>query len=195
MTLHQVIEDEAKCYLIMELAENGDLFDKIVKQGKFKEKEVQKIIAALIEALHYCHSHHIIHRDIKPENVLLSGGENQIKLCDFGFAKQLQHPKEKSMDSCGTPGYAAPEILDGKPYGVEVDIFSLGVVFYILLCGYPPFPMKLAQLRHHRFNIRFPSKDWNQIDPQLKDLVKLYFAQYNIFFSLILFNHLCNIIL
>ncbi len=96
-----------------------------------------------------------------------------VKLCDFGFAKQLNHEQEQSVDSCGTPGYAAPEILDGKPYGVEVDIFSLGVVFYIMLCGYPPFPMKLAQLRNHRFNVRFPSKDWNKIDPQLKELVSL----------------------
>lgn len=169
MKLHEVIEDDIKCYLIMELAEHGDLFDRIVKQGKFAEKDAQKVVGALVEALHYCHLNSIIHRDVKPENVLLSG-EN-VKLCDFGFAKQLNHMKEQSIDSCGTPGYAAPEILDGKPYGVEVDVFSLGVVTYIMLCGYPPFPMKLSQLRTHRFNVRFPSKDWATVDTTVKELI------------------------
>lgn len=169
MRLHEVIEDDSKCYLVTELAENGDLFDKIVKQGKFPQREAQKVVGALTEALYYCHSKYIIHRDIKPENVLLSG--DNVKLCDFGFAKQLSDRSEQSVDSCGTPGYAAPEILDGKPYGLEVDVFSLGVVAYIMLCGYPPFPMKLSQLRTHRFNVRFPSKDWGHIDPSVKELI------------------------
>lgn len=169
MRLYEVIEDDSKCYLVTELAEHGDLFDKIVKQGKFPQREAQKVVGALTEALAYCHAKHIIHRDIKPENVLLSG-EN-VKLCDFGFAKQLCDAHELSVDSCGTPGYAAPEILDGKPYGLEVDIFSLGVVTYIMLCGYPPFPMKLSQLRTHRFNVRFPSKDWGHVAPSVKELI------------------------
>lgn len=169
MRLYEVIEDDAKCYLVTELAEGGDLFDRIVKQGKFPEREAQKVAAALVEALHYCHTHSIIHRDVKPENVLLSGDD--VKLCDFGFARQLNHQEEQASDSCGTPGYAAPEILDGRSYGLEVDVFSLGVVTYIMLCGYPPFPMKLAQLRTHRFNVRYPSKDWAAIHPDVKTLI------------------------
>ncbi|CAI5745777.1 unnamed protein product [Peronospora destructor] len=169
MRLYEVIEDNTKCYLVTELAEGGDLFDRIVKQGKFPEREAQKVSAALVEALHYCHTHSIIHRDVKPENVLLSGDD--VKLCDFGFARQLNHPGEQASDSCGTPGYAAPEILDGKSYGLEVDVFSLGVVIYIILCGYPPFPMKLAQLRTHRFNVRYPPKDWAAIHANVKTLI------------------------
>ncbi|UIZ20714.1 hypothetical protein KXD40_000881 [Peronospora effusa] len=169
MRLYEVIEDDTKCYLVTELAEGGDLFDRIAKQGKFPEHEAQKVSAALVEALHYCHSRSIIHRDVKPENVLLSGDD--VKLCDFGFARQLNHPDEQASDSCGTPGYAAPEILDGKSYGLEVDVFSLGVVIYIILCGYPPFPMKLAQLRTHRFNVRYPPKDWAAIHADVKILV------------------------
>ncbi|KAL3672361.1 hypothetical protein V7S43_003046 [Phytophthora oleae] len=169
MRLFEVIEDDAKCYLVTELAEGGDLFDRIVKQGKFPEREAQKVTAALVEALHYCHTNSVIHRDVKPENVLLSGDD--VKLCDFGFARQLNHPEEQASDSCGTPGYAAPEILDGRSYGLEVDVFSLGVVTYIMLCGYPPFPMKLAQLRTHRFNVRYPSKDWAAIHPDVKTLI------------------------
>ncbi|GMF33681.1 unnamed protein product [Phytophthora fragariaefolia] len=169
MRLYEVIEDDDKCYLVTELAEGGDLFDRIVKQGKFPEREAQKVTAALVEALHYCHAHSIIHRDVKPENVLLSGDD--VKLCDFGFARQLNHQEDQASDSCGTPGYAAPEILDGRSYGLEVDVFSLGVVTYIMLCGYPPFPMKLAQLRTHRFNVRYPSKDWSAIHPDVKALI------------------------
>lgn len=169
MRLCEVIEDDAKCYLVTELAEGGDLFDRIVKHGKFPEREAQKVTAALVEALHYCHLHSIIHRDVKPENVLLSGDD--VKLCDFGFARQLNDPEDQATDSCGTPGYAAPEILDGRSYGLEVDVFSLGVVTYIMLCGYPPFPMKLAQLRTHRFNVRYPSKDWAAIHPDVKTLI------------------------
>ncbi|CEG42864.1 camk camk1 protein kinase [Plasmopara halstedii] len=169
MRLYEVIEDDAKCYLVTELAEGGDLFDRIVKHGKFSEREAQKVMAALVEALYYCHLHNIIHRDVKPENVLLSGDD--VKLCDFGFARQLNHQDDQASDSCGTPGYAAPEILDGRSYGLEVDVFSLGVVTYIMLCGYPPFPMKLAQLRTHRFNVRYPSKDWAAIHPDVKTLI------------------------
>jgi Protein kinase domain len=104
MRLYEVIEDDTKCYLIMELAEHGDLFDKIVKQGKFAIVDAQQVVSALVEALVYCHAHAVIHRDVKPENVLLMADHN-IKLCDFGFAKQLKDVNETSIDSC--PGDAS----------------------------------------------------------------------------------------
>nr|CCA15772.1 protein kinase putative [Albugo laibachii Nc14] len=170
MKLYDVIEDDTKCYMVLELVEHGDLFDRVVKQGRVKPAEAQEIAAGLVHALHYCHTNAIIHRDIKPENVLIHR-EAGVKLCDFGFAKRLKKVSELSADSCGTPGYAAPEILDGKLYGIEVDIFSLGVVIYIILCGYPPFPMKLSQLRAHKFRLRFPSKDWIHIDPSIRELL------------------------
>ncbi|KAF0692529.1 Aste57867_16398 [Aphanomyces stellatus] len=174
MKLHEVIEDEAKCIMIIECLDGGDLFDRVTQKGKLSEAEAQAVMALLVEAVYYCHSHCILHRDIKPENILMSS--TGIKLCDFGFARQLNSVHERATDSCGTPGYAAPEVLNGRSYGFEVDIFSLGVVLYILLCGYPPFPMKLQKLRKHSFEVLFPPKEWNHIAFSTKDLIKKMLA-------------------
>ncbi|OQR93602.1 kinase [Thraustotheca clavata] len=170
MKLYEVFEDESTCYMVLEYLDGGDLFDRITKRGNINEREAQRIIAALVEAVYYCHAHCVVHRDIKPENIMLSG--RNIKLCDFGFARQLTSTEELASDSCGTPGYAAPEVLNGHPYGCEVDIFSLGVVLYILLCGYPPFPMKLHKLRKHSFDVIFPSKEWYNVAEDIKDLIR-----------------------
>ncbi|EQC38379.1 CAMK/CAMK1 protein kinase [Saprolegnia diclina VS20] len=170
MQLHEVFDDDATCYMVVEYLDGGDLFDRVTKRGKLLETEAQFIMAALLEAVDYCHSRCVIHRDIKPENIMLSG--HMIKLCDFGFARQLIAVDERASDSCGTPGYAAPEVLNGHPYGCEVDIFSLGVVFYILLCGYPPFPMKLHKLRKHTFEVVFPPKEWQCVSDEIKSLIR-----------------------
>ncbi|RHY32103.1 hypothetical protein DYB32_002849 [Aphanomyces invadans] len=168
MRLHEVLEDDSKCIMIIECLDGGDLFDRVTQKGKLADAEAQGVMAALVEAVYYCHSHCILHRDIKPENILMSS--SGIKLCDFGFAKQLNSVHERATDSCGTPGYAAPEVLNGRSYGFEVDIFSLGVVLYILLCGYPPFPMKLQKLRKHNFEVVFPPKEWNHVAYSTKEL-------------------------
>ncbi|CAK4069353.1 unnamed protein product [Aphanomyces euteiches] len=174
MKLHEVLEDDMKCIMILECLDGGDLFDRVTQKGKLSEADAQSVMASLVEAVYYCHSHCILHRDIKPENILMSS--SGIKLCDFGFAKQLHSVHEKASDSCGTPGYAAPEVLNGRSYGFEVDIFSLGVVLYILLCGYPPFPMKLQKLRKHNFEVLFPPKEWNHIAFSTKELIKSMLA-------------------
>ncbi|RHY16033.1 hypothetical protein DYB25_003649, partial [Aphanomyces astaci] len=169
-----VLEDESKCIMIIECLDGGDLFDRVTQKGKLADAEAQGVMAALVEAVFYCHSHCILHRDIKPENILMSSAG--IKLCDFGFAKQLNSVHERATDSCGTPGYAAPEVLNGRSYGFEVDVFSLGVVLYILLCGYPPFPMKLQKLRKHNFEVLFPPKEWNHVAYSTKELIKSMLA-------------------
>ncbi|ETW00820.1 CAMK protein kinase [Aphanomyces invadans] len=174
MRLHEVLEDDSKCIMIIECLDGGDLFDRVTQKGKLADAEAQGVMAALVEAVYYCHSHCILHRDIKPENILMSS--SGIKLCDFGFAKQLNSVHERATDSCGTPGYAAPEVLNGRSYGFEVDIFSLGVVLYILLCGYPPFPMKLQKLRKHNFEVVFPPKEWNHVAYSTKELIKSMLA-------------------
>ncbi|OQR87963.1 protein kinase [Achlya hypogyna] len=176
MQLHEVFDDDTTCYMVLEYLEGGDLFDRVTKRGTICEAEAQRIMAALVEAVYYCHSHCVVHRDIKPENIMLAEGGYTIKLCDFGFARQLTSVDERASDSCGTPGYAAPEVLNGHPYGCEVDIFSLGVVLYILLCGYPPFPMKLHKLRKHSFEVSFPSAEWGSVTDDLKSLIRSMLA-------------------
>lgn len=127
-------------YMVLELMTGGELFDRIVSKGKYSEKEASDVVRNLADALHYCHQRGVVHRDLKPENLLYSDTTDaaQIKIADFGLAKLLNQTQLMAT-ACGTPGYVAPEILLGKPYSDKVDMWSLGVITYILLCGFPPF--------------------------------------------------------
>lgn len=126
-------------YLVLELMTGGELFDRIVEKEHYSEKEAADTIKPIVDSIRYCHSMGIIHRDLKPENLLYASREDSaiIKISDFGLARFLQN--ELATTACGTPGYVAPEIIEGKGYGKEVDYWSIGVIIYILLCGFPPF--------------------------------------------------------
>eukprot|EP00350_Pseudokeronopsis_sp_OXSARD2_P000617 CAMPEP_0170540916 /NCGR_PEP_ID=MMETSP0211-20121228/810_1 /TAXON_ID=311385 /ORGANISM="Pseudokeronopsis sp., Strain OXSARD2" /LENGTH=212 /DNA_ID=CAMNT_0010843473 /DNA_START=58 /DNA_END=696 /DNA_ORIENTATION=+ len=139
--LYEIFEDETTYYLVMELMTGGELFDQIMEKEFYSEKEAAETIRPIIDAIQYCHSLNIIHRDIKPENLLYSSKNPEkaiIKVSDFGLARYIS-VKTLATTTCGTPGYVAPEILEQKPYGKECDYWSIGVVLYILLCGFPPF--------------------------------------------------------
>ncbi|EGW32760.1 uncharacterized protein SPAPADRAFT_54782 [Spathaspora passalidarum NRRL Y-27907] len=140
-------ESKDKFYIVTQLATGGELFDRIVKKGRFTEHDASLVVVQMLEALAYLHSKDIVHRDIKPENVLyLTPEENsEIVLADFGIAKQLQSPNEKLTSSAGSFGYAAPEVILGTGHGKPCDIWSLGVVTYTLLCGYSPFRSENVQ--------------------------------------------------
>mmetsp|Transcript_30832 Transcript_30832/g.72349 ORF Transcript_30832/g.72349 Transcript_30832/m.72349 type:complete len:217 (-) Transcript_30832:137-787(-) len=127
----------------MEKVAGGELFDRIVQKSYYNEKEARDTCVTLLRAIQYCHSKQVAHRDLKPQNLLLLSTQNDtdIKLADFGFAKSC--PNDHSLRTqCGTPGYVAPEILEGVAYGTKSDLWSLGVIMYILLGGYPPFTGK-----------------------------------------------------
>jgi calcium/calmodulin-dependent protein kinase I len=119
--------------------EGGELFDRIVSKSYYNEKEARDVIHTLLTAVKYCHDRDIVHRDLKPENLLLASTTDDagLKLADFGFAAKAVGNVLRTQ--CGTPGYVAPEILMDKPHGKAVDMWSIGVICYIVLGGYPPF--------------------------------------------------------
>ncbi|EPZ34621.1 Pkinase-domain-containing protein [Rozella allomycis CSF55] len=133
-----VIENEHKIFIVMEYAQKGELFDYIVANKRLKDKEARFFFRQIISAVDYCHRNSIIHRDLKPENLLLDENKN-IKIIDFGFCNTFR--LNGQLDTfCGSPFYASPEMVLGKRYlGPEVDVWSLGVILYALLCGVLPF--------------------------------------------------------
>ncbi|XP_061191397.1 5'-AMP-activated protein kinase catalytic subunit alpha-2-like isoform X9 [Saccostrea echinata] len=136
--LYQVISTPTDIFMVMEYVSGGELFDYIVKHGKLKEPEARRFFQQIISGVDYCHRHMVVHRDLKPENLLLDSNLN-VKIADFGLSNMM-HDGEFLRTSCGSPNYAAPEVISGKLYaGPEVDIWSCGVILYALLCGTLPF--------------------------------------------------------
>nr|CAD7423082.1 unnamed protein product [Timema monikensis] len=136
--LYQVMETEKMIYLVTEYASGGEIFDYLVENGRMNEKEARRIFQQIVAAVHYCHTRQIVHRDLKAENLLLDL-DKDIKLADFGFSNHFQ-PGQKMSTWCGSPPYAAPELFEGREYdGPKTDIWSMGVVLYVLVCGALPF--------------------------------------------------------
>lgn len=135
-------ESKDKFYIVTQLATGGELFDRIIEEGKFTEKNAVRIISQVLSALDYLHNElNIVHRDIKPENLLYVSRDPQseLVLADFGIAKELLTPDEVLTSSAGSLGYCAPEVLTGDGHGKPCDVWSLGVIAYTILCGYSAF--------------------------------------------------------
>jgi calcium/calmodulin-dependent protein kinase I len=135
-----IFEDDKFIYLVMEIVNGGELFDKIVEKGSYSEKEAATLVRKMVDAIGYLHEQGIAHRDLKPENLLLKSPKEitEVKIADFGLSRMIDQSK-MMQTACGTPGYVAPEVLQAQGYGFEVDMWSIGVITYILLCGFPPF--------------------------------------------------------
>ncbi|XP_075398364.1 serine/threonine-protein kinase SIK1 isoform X2 [Tenrec ecaudatus] len=157
--LYQVMETKDMLYIVTEFAKNGEMFDYLTSNGHLSEEEARKKFWQILSAVEYCHSHHIVHRDLKTENLLLDSNMD-IKLADFGFGN-FYKPGEALSTWCGSPPYAAPEVFEGKEYeGPQLDIWSLGVVLYVLVCGSLPFdgpnlPTLRQRVLEGRFRIPF----------------------------------------
>ncbi|XP_060081277.1 SNF-related serine/threonine-protein kinase-like [Ylistrum balloti] len=138
--LYEVIDTQTKLYLILELGDGGDMYDYIMKHNKgLEEKVARRYFRQIVEAVSYCHDLHVVHRDLKPENVVFFEKLGIVKVTDFGFSNQFK-PGSNLETSCGSLAYSAPEILLGDSYDAPaVDVWSLGVLLYMLVCGSPPF--------------------------------------------------------
>eukprot|EP00566_Odontella_aurita_P010351 CAMPEP_0113540584 /NCGR_PEP_ID=MMETSP0015_2-20120614/8561_1 /TAXON_ID=2838 /ORGANISM="Odontella" /LENGTH=428 /DNA_ID=CAMNT_0000440403 /DNA_START=55 /DNA_END=1341 /DNA_ORIENTATION=- /assembly_acc=CAM_ASM_000160 len=173
--LYDFFEEPANYYLIMERMSGGELFDRIVAKAYYNEKEARDVCRILIESVGYCHKHGVAHRDLKPENLLLVSEDNdaEVKIADFGFAKKVLAPKTLTTQ-CGTPGYVAPEILEGIPYDTRADMWSVGVILYILLGGYPPFienNQRELFRKIRRGDYEFHEEYWGTVSKDAKNLI------------------------
>ena len=138
--MYQIIETECELYLIMEHANAGELFDYIVKNDRVDDINAAKFFHQILEGVQHLHEHGVCHRDLKPENLLLEKLKHNIKIIDFGLSNMYSSPTDTLKTACGSPCYAAPEMIAGKDYkGLQVDIWSCGVILYAMLCGYLPF--------------------------------------------------------
>jgi len=170
-----------KCLLVvMECMEGGELFSRIQEKQAFNEREAAELMKDICLAVKFLHDMNIAHRDLKPENLLYSTKDQYglLKLTDFGFAKET-HLQNTLQTPCYTPYYVAPEVLGPERYDKSCDIWSLGVIMYILLCGFPPFysnhglaisPGMKQRIRIGKYE--FPDPEWTKVSKDAKDLIK-----------------------
>lgn len=175
VSLKGAFEDPLNVHLVMELCEGGELFDRIMVKKRYTEQEGAIVCRTVVGVLRYCHALGYIHRDLKPENILLCSKDNDtsVKVIDFGVATPFT-PGTPCKEEVGTPFYLAPEVLRNN-YGPEADIWSAGVVLYILLCGVPPFWAKdtdgiRASILEGKLDLT--SGPWKSVSEPAKDLVR-----------------------
>ncbi|XP_016390951.1 calcium/calmodulin-dependent protein kinase type 1D-like isoform X1 [Sinocyclocheilus rhinocerous] len=175
VALEDIYESSNHLYLIMQLVSGGELFDRIVEKGFYTEKDASTLIRQVLDAVNYLHNMGIVHRDLKPENLLYFNPQDgsKIMISDFGLSK-MEGTGDVMSTACGTPGYVAPEVLAQKPYSKAVDCWSIGVIAYILLCGYPPFydenDSKLFE-QILKADYEFDAPYWDDISDSAKDFI------------------------
>jgi len=162
-------------YLVMEIMQGGEMFDRIVAKTFYSEALARKDLTQLASALKFCHEKGIVHRDLKPENLLYSDASDDalLKLADFGLAKIVDDDTIMKT-RCGTPGYVAPEVLMGHAYDKKVDTWSFGIIAYIILCGFPPFyhqnnAVLFEKIKSGKFP--FPSPYWDNVSQEAKSFI------------------------
>jgi len=177
--LYDIFETPDILYLIMERLEGGELFEQLTSRGEgfhYTEKKVCEIVRQIAHGVRYMHRMGIAHRDLKPENILCTNNSVEtVKVADFGISKCLQQKDEFMRTMCGTISYTAPEVIQGKAYGKQVDYWSIGVIMYILLCGYPPFygesDFDIATSIISR-DPDMPDDEWGHVSDRGKEVVK-----------------------
>lgn len=169
-------ESRDKFYIVTQLATGGELFDRICDQGKFTEKDASQTIKQVLDAVTYLHQNNVVHRDLKPENLIYvtQDPDSDLVLADFGIAKTLDSKDETLKTMAGSFGYAAPEVMAKQGHGKPVDMWSLGVITYTLLCGYSPFRSEnLQDLLEEctRGSVIFHERYWKDVSADAKDFI------------------------
>ncbi|KYO18710.1 ribosomal protein S6 kinase alpha-2 isoform X1 [Alligator sinensis] len=180
ITLKDVYDDGKYVYLVMELMRGGELLDRILRQKCFSEREASAVLCTIAKTVDYLHSQGVVHRDLKPSNILYmdeSGNPDSIRICDFGFAKQLRAENGLLMTPCYTANFVAPEVLKRQGYDAACDIWSLGILLYTMLAGFTPFangpddtPEEiLARIGSGKYALT--GGNWDSVSDAAKDIV------------------------
>merc|ERR1712032_1541618 len=176
--LFETFEDHRNIYLVMELCSGGELFDRIIDAGHFTEVQAAILMQQILRAMFYMHENHICHRDLKPENFIFQTKDpiekTLLKIIDFGLSCKFE-PGQVLTTKAGTPYYVAPQVLAGK-YDHQSDMWSCGVIMFVLLCGYPPFYGEtdadvLSKVRLGNFS--FNAADWKNVSEDAKNLIRM----------------------
>jgi len=176
--LYETFEDHRNIYLIMEICSGGELFDRIIETGHFTEVQAAIVMQQILRGMYYMHETHLTHRDLKPENFLFQTKDPiekcTLKIIDFGLSCKFADGQQLTTKA-GTPYYVAPQVLAGK-YDQSADLWSCGVIMYVLLCGYPPFYGEtdadvLTKVRLGNFT--FNAADWKNVSEDAKNLIRM----------------------
>ncbi|CAD8150298.1 unnamed protein product [Paramecium pentaurelia] len=175
VSVYELYEDEQYVYIITEYLSGGELFEKINEIDHFDETIAAGYMRKILEAVNYCHNKNVVHRDLKPENIIFESRKtnSSLKIIDFGTAKELLESKKLSQ-RIGTPYYIAPEVIS-KQYDKKCDVWSCGVILFIMLCGYPPFNGQSQQELYERIQAgvyTFNDSEWKEVSEDAKDLIK-----------------------
>ncbi|XP_022237329.1 ribosomal protein S6 kinase alpha-2-like isoform X3 [Limulus polyphemus] len=181
VTLYDVYEDETSVYLVMELLKGGELLDKILSHKAFSEREASCVLEVIAKTVKYLHDNGVVHRDLKPSNIIypdVTGSPESLRICDFGFAKQIRAENGLLMTPCYTANFVAPEVLKKQGYDEACDIWSMGVLLYTMLAGHTPFANGphdtpndiLHRIGEGKFQVTYGN--WSNITPAAKHLVQ-----------------------
>lgn len=176
VTLLDSLDTEKHMFFVMEYVDGGPLLDRIVSRGTFSENDARVLLRAILLTLDFLADLGCVHRDIKPENILVDNHSTKwpVKLTDFGLSAKMQ-PDELLYGTLGTPLFVAPEILKNRGYDSACDMWSLGVVLYLVLCGYPPFPFDSPDVLINAIvkgEYSFPAPEWDHVSKDAKDAVR-----------------------